>query len=512
MSNEFTRREFIKLSGLASLSVGAGYLHGISSIKAEPESPNIFIFLFDTFSANHLSFLGYPRATTPNLEKRLDKFTIYHSHHASAPYTTPATSSLLTGSHVWRHGALQLGATVTKGFENQQIFNLLRGLGYDTIAYTHNPVADILLKQMNRDIATYKPREDLFLNLSPLLTRLANRDFNTALQANERLFNFELGQPHSLLLSQILRNFKDLEPAIVREHEPQFPRGLPGLQGQDSFFILEHAIDWIGDTLSSIDRPTFGYFHLLPPHYPYAAREEFVNRFRRDGYTPPPKPEHIFNHNWTQEKLDERRRDYDEFIVYTDSELNRLLNKLDEAGIFENSWIIITSDHGDLFERGIWGHTNMSLHHPVIHIPLLIHAPGQSSRKDILSPTSALDVLPTLLAAQNSDIPDWAEGRILPPFDNGSRDLSDPVFSFNPRRNNFGEPIDPKVATITRDSIKLIYWSGLEELEGEDLIEMYNLQDDPEELNDLAKSDPEASALLLDELKSKINEYDQFFE
>ena len=69
-----------------------------------------------------------------------------------------------------------------------------------------------------------------------------------------------------------------------------------------------------------------------------------------------------------------------------------------------------------MFERGILGHMTPSMHQPVIHTPLVIFPPKQTTRLDIYQPTSAVDLLPTLARIAALDIPTWAEGQILPSF------------------------------------------------------------------------------------------------
>ena len=64
----------------------------------------------------------------------------------------------------------------------------------------------------------------------------------------------------------------------------------------------------------------------------------------------------------------------------------------------DNTILTPTSDHGELFERQMIGHGFPVLKEPVIHIPLMMWMPGNEHRHDIHTPTSTVDVLPTLLA------------------------------------------------------------------------------------------------------------------
>lgn len=130
------------------------------------------------------------------------------------------------------------------------------------------------------------------------------------------------------------------------------------------------------------------------------------------------KPKSFFSKNIPQIELNKSRQDYDSFILHVDSEFGRLFQFLEDNKILDNTWVIFTSDHGEMHERGIWGHMTRSLHQPVVKIPLIIWEPGQQSRKDIFANTSAVDLLPTLL--HEHAVPDWLECKILPPYDSSN--------------------------------------------------------------------------------------------
>ena len=131
------------------------------------------------------------------------------------------------------------------------------------------------------------------------------------------------------------------------------------------------------------------YFHYLPPHDPYHTSVEFYNRFRGDSYEPPDKPADIFAHKTAPNAL-ESRREYDEYILYVDQQFGRLYDALRASGLLENTWLVFTSDHGEMLERGIIGHVTEVLYQPVIRVPLLIFEPGRDAGMDIRTPTSAV--------------------------------------------------------------------------------------------------------------------------
>jgi arylsulfatase A-like enzyme len=505
MKNSIERREFMRLAGIAALSIlfpGISVTHPL--MKAKDNSPNVLIFVFDALSARHLSLYGYIRETMPNLNRFAEGATVFHNHHTTANITTPATASLLTGTHVLKHRSFNLGQKTDESFVNRNIFSKFHENGYNTIAYTHNAKAEVLLRQFQGSLTTHKKREELLFNEVPFLPRMAQNDENAALQAYYQIISSGSRPGSSLFLSKFIEIFNDLQSTLDPDLLDRFPSGLPGIQGTNTFFLLEDAIDWIVTTFKQELAPTLGYFHMLPPHKPYSRPREYFNHFESDGYTPPYKPIHPFSNGKPKENLDASRTHYDQFLLYVDDEFDRLLGELEDLGIAENSWIIFTSDHGEMFERGWGGHSGLSLYHPLVHVPLIIKAPGQQSRKDVHEPTSHIDLLPTLEKVAGLPTTFITDGGILPSFENTPANVHRPVIAFNPKRSSSRGNLDAGLFSITRWPFKLIYYFGIDDITGGTSVELFNLEDDPEELEDLAKKEEGVAKDLLDLLKEHI--------
>ena len=175
---------------------------------------------------------------------------------------------------------------------------------------------------------------------------------------------------------------------LVENYEDLFPKGPPRV-GSSRYFLLETGINWLEDNLAEIPQPFIGYFHFFPPHHPYITRAEFQETFANDGYQPIDKPEHLFKMGETPNSQVFFRRLYDESILYVDSEFGRLFNFFEESGLLENTYLVLTADHGELFERGFVGHSTETFFDPIARIPLVIFEPGQQTRKDVYQSTSA---------------------------------------------------------------------------------------------------------------------------
>jgi arylsulfatase A-like enzyme len=283
----------------------------------------------------------------------------------------------------------------------------------------------------------------------------------------------------------------------------QFPGGIPHIAADD-YFLLEDAIDWLGTSLGNLHQPFIGYFHFLPPHRPYLTHRDFQNQFIKDGFTPTIKPPDMFTKEKTIEFLLRKRIDYDEFILYLDREFGRLMDKIDTLGMLENTWVILTSDHGEMFERGILGHITPVLYQPLIRIPLVIFEPGRNNRTDIYSNTSAVDLLPTLLLVTRQKQADWGEGDVLPPYGSNEPDPERNLYVVQARENDQFKPLTIATIVLVKGQYKLMYFFGYKDLGGGERVELYDIEKDPEELNDLSSLKRETANEMLNEIKTKL--------
>ncbi|MDH5508664.1 MAG: sulfatase-like hydrolase/transferase [Anaerolineae bacterium] len=505
MKDKLERRDFLKLSALAAAgSYATLFEKQAVRLAGSASGENILIVVFDTLSAKHLSLYGYQRNTTPNIERIAQRGIVYHEHYAGGPYTTPGTASLLTGTYPWTHRAFRVQSQVAKEFENKNIFSLFED--YHRIAYTHNPVANTFLRQFLSSLDTYIPRQDLFLLEDYVLEKLLINDYDTASIFKRQLYVQNDGDFYSLFLPNLLRKtdrFERQKRYLEKKYAEEFPRGLPG---ELNHFILEDGINAMQGTLPSLDSPYLAYYHFFPPHAPYTTRRDFYDAYNNDGYEPVKKPEHLFSRKISWKNLVKNRRAYDEFILYVDHEFGRLYDYLESSGHLDNTWVIFTSDHGELFERGIKGHFTESLHQPVVNVPLIILPPGQTKRVDVYDNTSCVDLIPTLLNIANRDIPEWLEGELLPPY--GPVIPNREIYALQARHEPMSQPIKAATAMLVKNEFKLTKYFGYakvkREVKGDGLYELYNIHDDPEELNNLYESMPDVAGELTEILNNRI--------
>jgi arylsulfatase A-like enzyme len=466
--------------------------------------------VFDALSAKNLSQYGYGRETMPNLGRLAERAVVYHNHYAGANFTSPGIATLLTGTLPWTNRAFEHLGTVADDFVDKSLFSVFPD--HFRMAYTHNPWADIILEQFMGQMERYIPVDRFLLATDPIIRGLFSRDRDTASVSWKRIINRKDDNfAYSLFLSNFYNFILEKRAADLAHLEESYPRGLPGLN-DDSVFLLEETMDGLYDLVASAQKPFVSYFHLLPPHAPYRTHRDFYRYFANDGWVPVSKPQDVFYQGILETKVDEHRTWYDESILYVDREFSRFYNNLDKSGLLENTWLIFTSDHGEMFERGIEGHRTPVLYDPIVRVPLLVFDPGRTARMDVYEPTSAVDLLPTLLYVTGQKIAPWMEGVVLPPFSQTAPDRNRSIFALECNENKKNGPIDVATVSLRKGQYKLTYFFGYKELENRnERLELYDLEEDPEELQDLSLARKAIVDEMLGEVKSKLLEVNQPF-
>ena len=479
-SSVFSRRDFLKLVGPTAFAFS-----GLASGQKLDPPPNILVLVFDSLSALDMSLYGFSRETTPNLSRFAEHASVFHRHYSTGNFTTPGTASLLMGLYPWTHRAINLQGYPIRDYQSTNIFNKLP-TEYHRFAYTHNTLAYVLLDFFRKDIQDLLKISDLAVFSDLFTDKLPLSEFHIPVESELLTLKNFFSTNGSIFLSiidEIQREFRINR--INNSFQDQFPRGLPNCSKDKSSnaicFTVETAINWLIDQVSLRPQPYFGYVHLLPPHGPYRARQEFIGAFP-DQLDIPKKPEHHFTEQKDEKALTRLRRRYNEAIAYVDSEFGRLLDFLEKTNAFENTCLIVTSDHGEINERGISGHNTPVLYEPLIRIPLIIRYPKQPTRLDIHQPTSSIDIVPTLLELVNT-VPDptyrGENLRLLNEKTYSARD----IFVMEAKSNSHTGPLRKATFSLIRDQHKLIYYKGYAGFD--EIYELYNLREDPEELNNI---------------------------
>jgi len=290
--------------------------------------------------------------------------------------------------------------------------------------------------------------------------------------------------PGSLLFSTIEKGIRDSQIAVIEAKlQAKYPKGIP-YNFKGMHFLLEDAMDWISKQVSAYPQPFLAYYHLWPPHHPYFPSADYIDIFK-DGKRWPEKLETAFSEGEPSIKIHNSRQQYDEYLAYVDFEFGRLLDMLRDGNSLDDTLVVITSDHGELFERGLTGHLNSTLYQDLIRVPLLISFPGQSERHDVFSTTSCVDLLPSILEFSGLEVPGFVQGEVLPGFGPTRADNNRGIFAMDAKFSSKKDPTRVYTMAMIEGRYKLVSYQGYA-AEMDD--ELYDLENDPEEMENLAIS------------------------
>jgi arylsulfatase A-like enzyme len=279
---------------------------------------------------------------------------------------------------------------------------------------------------------------------------------------------------------------------------------------------LEPAFDLARALIRERDpsRPLFLWVHVMRPHSPYAAPPPFLGRFNpgplmRTRYDSSPINE-FFNSRLDDERVAPFAGRYDEGLAYFDARIGDFIEWLKEQGVFGKSLLVVSSDHGESFSHRYGTHAGPMLHEDVIHVPLIIKEPGQTSGRRVGALSEQIDLMPTILDLAGVAVEGPVEGRSLRPALQG-QGMDGPVFSMNFEQN-------PRFTELKVGSIAMIegrwkYVRYLGHLRGP-LIPaladaLYDFQSDPGETINLVSVEAAVAARMRAAIDEQVRRHDQ---
>lgn len=262
--------------------------------------------------------------------------------------------------------------------------------------------------------------------------------------------------------------------------------------------ITQGALAWLAE---NHQKPFFLWVHYFEPHQPYdVVPPEYRARFD-DVPNADPMLARVPKNSPYREKVRRRLNDYDGALAFADSHFGRLVAAFEDYGLFDDSMIIFTADHGEtLGEHGQHGHV-FGLWEPVVNIPLMIYRPGVSPGR-VDENVSLIDVVPTVI--EQFDLPRDGDpqGRVLPLARRGL--LGTSVLATAPtidQADVFAETWfkEHRVAMLNTGRWKFVVKQSQD---GSSETELYDLASDPQELRNRAREKADLSAQLERELRA----------
>ncbi|HEV2070734.1 MAG TPA: sulfatase-like hydrolase/transferase [Acidimicrobiales bacterium] len=170
--------------------------------------------------------------------------------------------------------------------------------------------------------------------------------------------------------------------------------------------MLANRVDQVDDFLESLEpegpRARFDFAHLLFPHVPW-DRLPSGRRYRSDA-----NPLGLRHPQWTSETAAQLGRQQHLLqLQYTDRQVGRVLDRLQQVGRYDDSYVIVLADHGISFrDQDFWRGASPENAHELLWVPLLIKAPGQTEGRFTDVNSQTVDLVPTIADAMGINI-DW---------------------------------------------------------------------------------------------------------
>jgi arylsulfatase A-like enzyme len=465
-----------------------GFLQSNMSKSAE-RRPNIILIIFDTLAARDMSLYGYQRKTTPFIDRWAMDAIVFTRAEAESNYTTPATASIMTGKRVWTHQVYHQAGSIPIKSDIESLPGELKKHGYYNVAFVVNPFASAKkLGILNSfDIAPlstefYKPRDIISLD------GYQWGYFEVSLY---KVFGDKIRRYDWIIHKKLLGRLKPIISPQFRMINPKYTKtAVPPALAFNRFLEI----------YDDLPEPFFAWIHVYPPHAYYLPPEPYRGMF--GPYLPPERYKELAE-NIDEKENSEDMRDlrilYDEFIRYCDKQFEEFIVQLEKKERIKNTLIILTSDHGESFQHDVYGHRVPHLYEQLTHIPLIIKKPNQSNGKIIHSLVEQIDIPATILELAGISPPQWMEGRSLVPLIRGEELSPKPAFSMYLEKNRSrGHQITRGTIAVWEGDYKLIHY--LEE--GKSLL--FNLKQDPEELNNLINKEPEIAKHLLELIETNL--------
>lgn len=321
-----------------------------------PGARHVIFISLDTTRPDHLGCYGNPWISTPHLD-RLASESIRFAHYMTVvPTTLPSHTSLFTGKYPHSHGNPQNGYLVNKG--NVMLTEILKDAGYQTLGF----------------IGSFALDSRFF--------------FSQGFDYYNEAYEHFVGEGR------------------LTEHE------------RPAQSVTQSVIRYC--SAMSFTQPLFLFVHYFDPHKPFAPPPPFDTMYSWPGEGKSGPGESITAHYACPHTLSQENWElskkaallYAGEVSYMDHHLGILLDYLEDAGILDESLLVVTSDHGENFwEHMPYFHHGTSTYQTSMQAVCMIRLPrGRSGGTTVLPPLSSIDILPTVLNYLNLPFPEGIDG------------------------------------------------------------------------------------------------------
>lgn len=488
------------------------------------ETPNIVFIAVDDLKPSIGAF-DDKVAVTPNLDYLAKESSLFLNNHSQMAICSPSRVSLLTGlrpdyTKVWdlktkMRDKLPQVITLPQYFKSNGYITAATGKVFDPRGVDNgaDKISWTIPYVKQRDLAYNSDYE------KPALGNYQDPKIRAKVRTLIKQAKSE-GAPN---------NFK----YVTQFYKPPVSKSNAPDDAYTDGAIANHAIELIDRLSKQDEKPFFISVGFVKPHLPFSAPERYWNLYSRNqiplaqyvdkvkngtdlayhssgelqsykepGRTYPIEQNLLKLDNAFQKEL---IHGYYACVSFIDFQIGKILNKLKEKGLYDNTIIVLWGDHGwHLGDHSMWNkHSNFE---QATRSPLLIKLPNQKKQLRITSPTEFVDIFPTLCDLSNLKKPTSLQGISLTPLiAQTSSSVKEAAVSQYERNKNMGYSFRTsdyrytvwlKKGLLSTDNIKPIDFIAEE---------LYDYKKDPLETTNFVKD--QSYQAILSKLKSIATQY-----
>ncbi len=379
--------------------------------------PHIVLIYADQLRGDAIAAAGNPVVISPHLDALAGDGVLFDHCFSNANSCRPARTTLFTGQYVHQHG-VQDNNLVLDPTSRSHVRRMRDEAGYFTMVVGKTHLADV-----DTHISDNKPVLEQwgFVDSVELRDPMSMAFGKESAHSDYLTATTPAGEPDKWLRAQqYVQGYELLGPPPDAD-----PTRLDSVDHLD-FFCARTACDFI--KAYDDERPLYLQLCFPGPHKPFDSTTEYRERYDRDD---PDMPEAILEvpqapvaplvqqylalnqGQWTEQTARQLRVEYYAKITMVDEGIGMVIGALRDAGLYDNTWIIVCSDHGELLaDHMLTG--KVVAYEAAIHVPLVIRpAGGLTSGWTDTGIVDTMDLVATLLSLAGLD-----------PNDYGDRDLT----------------------------------------------------------------------------------------
>lgn len=421
---------------------------------------------------------GHPQIKTPNLDALAARGVRFDCAYANSPICGPSRASLITGRFISRIRVYDNAAPF--GSDIPTLAHYLTNEGYETVVSGKmHFVGPDQLHGFHRRLTT-----DIYPSNFAWVSTRENKD--------QTMFK---GRAHAAPYAAPRLGPRPTSLGLAFDEETHF-RALEFLRAR-----AENDSPWYQP---QEHKPLFMVISYHHPHDPFNPPQEYWDLYANtifetpeitssttETYSAMDRWLHTFNgsdqvpHLLDTTNLQQMRRSYASLVTYIDHKVGEIIRTLKQVGMYENTTIIFTSDHGDMLgEKGLIG--KKLFYEWSARVPLILSFPFKDyGISNIITPVSLIDLAPTIMELAGIDRKQTLDGHSLLTLLKGKEDGSRDVLC-----EMHAEGVYAPCFMLRRDRYKYIYIHG----HGEQL---FDLVHDPQEMKDLSR-EPSSAEIMHD--------------